>query len=389
MIRRACAVILVAACGHSEPFVTADQEIAGPFASAEPLRLTYSPLGDHQPSISADGAWLTYQFERPSPDRDRCIAIMPAAGGQRQRELCAWQLDEATSADGLANAALRSDGMIAFTMHSGLIGNMTSPDAGLYLAPADSLAGATRIMAFPSRPAGAGSVWEDLVDPVWVSNDELLVLAGDRFLANATGACDPLDCNGDWVPYDMDRTPLRDTIVVGVELARIRITAGAAMVVSTMPVPSSGTWSFDPSNGTAYVVSRHVHPLDDFVLESLADTVYAVNPALGQLTMRYGTSRISGNRSHERIHGIASGRGRVFVSRSWRGADAINAPNILPGALLTSDIAELLPDGTLQPLVPAVSWRWGRLRLSPDGHYLYAEAVERIGGDIYRIEIGS
>jgi hypothetical protein len=35
-----------------------------------------------------------------------------------------------------------------------------------------------------------------------------------------------------------------------------------------------------------------------------------------------------------------------------------------------------------------VSWRWGRLRLSLDGRYLYAEALEHTSSDIYRIEIG-
>jgi hypothetical protein len=36
-----------------------------------------------------------------------------------------------------------------------------------------------------------------------------------------------------------------------------------------------------------------------------------------------------------------------------------------------------------------VSWHWGRIRLSPDGRTLFAEAVEPTSSDIYRIEIGS
>jgi hypothetical protein len=375
------------ACGHSEPFVTVDQEISGPFAATLPLRLTYSLLSDYEPGISDDGTLLTYQFERGTSDHDRCIAILPANGGQRQAELCPWALDQAGRADGLANAALRADGMLAFTMHSGLVGNLTSNSAGLYLAPSDSLLGAVRVLKLLDRPSGAQSVWQDLIDPTWISPDELMLLAGERFLANATSACTAA-CGG-WVPYDLDRTALRDTIILGNELARLRIGNGTATVTSTLRVPTSTAWSLDRSTGTAYVVSKYVSPFDDFVMESVADTVFAVDLSGAPLTPRYGTAPIKGDRFLEQIHGIASGEGRVFLSLSWRGTTLAGSLNILPGTVLHSEISELLPDGSLRPVAPAVSWRWGKLRLSHDGRYLYAEAHERTSADIYRIELAS
>jgi hypothetical protein len=122
-------------------------------------------------------------------------------------------------------------------------------------------------------------------------------------------------------------------------------------------------------------------------MESVADTVFAVDPSGAPHTPRYGTATINDNRFLEQIHGIASTEGRVFLSRSWRDLGLVGRFNILPGTTLHSEISELLLDGSLRPVAPAVSWRWGKLRLSSDGRYLYAEAHDRTSSDIYRIEL--
>jgi hypothetical protein len=312
---------------------------------------------------------------------------LPAAGGQRQHELCPWDVEQATRADGLANAAVRADGQVAFTLHSGVIGEMTSTAAGLYLGPQDSVAGALRVLRLLDRPAGALSVWGDLIDPIWVSDNELLTVAGARFLPNASSVCSPLQCFGEFVPYDLSRTALRDTIALGYELARIRIVDGAATVVQTRPIPETVAWSYDASVGVAHVVSQSIRPFDDFVHESIADTVYALHPGGGEPNVVYGTTRLVAGRYLERVHAIASGHGRIFLSRSWQAESLATAQTIPNSAVPTSEISELLSDGSLRTVAPAVSFRWGRLRLSPDGRHLYAEALSRSSSDLYRIEV--
>jgi hypothetical protein len=86
-----------------------------------------------------------------------------------------------------------------------------------------------------------------------------------------------------------------------------------------------------------------------------------------------------------RIHGIATGGGRVFISRSWRLAPPTGP--LQPGTPMGSDIAEVLPDGTLRPIAAKVTQRWGRIRLSPDARLLIAEAVGPDDTDLYLITL--
>jgi hypothetical protein len=46
-----------------------------------------------------------------------------------------------------------------------------------------------------------------------------------------------------------------------------------------------------------------------------------------------------------------------------------------------------MPDGSVRVIATAVTWRWNKLRMSPDGLYLYAEGLDRGGGNLYRITL--
>jgi hypothetical protein len=135
-----------------------------------------------------------------------------------------------------------------------------------------------------------------------------------------------------------------------------------------------------------FIVQRPRTDLESVFHESLADTVFALPLAGGAPVPVYGT--LGGDGAPlERLHGIASGGGRVFISRSWRGPGIGAVQIIVPGTEMFSDISEILPDGTLRTIAPAISWRWGRIRLSPDGRHLVAEAVERTTSDIYLLDL--
>lgn len=384
--------LLATACGHSEPFVTADQEIAGPFTAGAPLRLTYSPLTDVGIGISADGQWLTYQFERGTPDRDRCVAILPAAGGQRKVELCAWDRGEAAESDGIANAMLRSDGTVLFTKHSGHIGNLASDSAAFYLAPTDSVRGQVKLFELLAQPPGATRVWGDIIDPVWVSDEELMVLAVRRHLVNVNACvrhvCPPQFPERNW-PRDADRTHWRDTLNVGVEFARIRVTGTDVTITPVATVEEVIAWSLDQHEESLHFIVQRTRSDDaDVYHESLADTLMEMPAGGGVAASRYGTPEAGSSHLLERLHGVASGFGRVFISRSWRATPAhAPLPYVPTGTPLESDIVEVMPDGSIRVIAPAVTWRWNKLRMSPDGKYLYAEGLERGGGNLYRITL--
>jgi hypothetical protein len=379
-------VLLVGACGHTEPFVTADQEIEGPFNAGAPLRLTYSPLTDVSIGISADGQWLTYQYERGTPDRDRCAALLPSGGGQRQAELCTMTTGEDGQTDGLANAMLRGDGMVFFTRHSGFIGNLTSDSGGLYATRADTTMPHIKLMDLLAQPSGATRVWASIMNPVWVAENELLVMAVRHHLVNIN-ACIPPGCiEVRNPPRDGDRTTFRDTIPLGVEFARLHLDGSTVAVTSLAGVDDAIAWSHDASTDLLhYVVQRTNDP--DLYHESVADTVMAMPVAGGSPTPRYGTPQPGTNHLLERVHGVASGHGRVFISRSWRTPGNAPLPVVPRGTPLESDIVELMPDGSLRVIAPAATWHWNKLLLSPDGKYLYAEGLERGGGTLSRITL--
>src|SRR5690606_15080704 len=120
----------VAACSHSEPFPTDPSLVEGPFNSTPPIRLTFSVEEDGWPSVSGD--FLSYRFERGSSDRDFCAGVLPARGGQRVAEICAWQQGELGRSDDFRSLVLLADNRMAFTWHSSGTGNQSPQGGALY-----------------------------------------------------------------------------------------------------------------------------------------------------------------------------------------------------------------------------------------------------------------
>lgn len=380
--RLSLAACALAACGHSEPFVTADQHIDGPFEASAPLQLTYSPLYDRGPAPSPDGQWLGYQYATGESDGDRCLAVLPAGGGQQRHRLCAWVFDEGTRADGLAHLAFGEGGRIAFTLHSGAIGSMTSTRAGLYVGPLDSVAGSREVLRLMEQPAGASATWTDIIDPQWTSATELTGLAARRLIVNTNpcGTCPP--------PRDSDRTPYKDTVFLGVEIVRLDVSSTPAVIRGAVPAFEAIDWSRDASTGALHYIVQRSDPADiDIRHESVADTLMQVASPNAPPTALYGVPVAGSGRMLERLHGVTNGHGRVFISRSWRTPVTAPLPTVPYGTDPLSEISEVLPDGSLRTVASGVSWRWGKLRISPDGRYLYAEALERNGADLYRVAI--
>src|SRR5258708_27498816 len=81
--RVALPVLLAAfACDHPTPPEPGSYGPQGPFSTAIPRRLTFNPGQDLTPAWLPDGSGIIYQFQRlDEPDVDRCLGILPAAGG--------------------------------------------------------------------------------------------------------------------------------------------------------------------------------------------------------------------------------------------------------------------------------------------------------------------
>ncbi len=182
-------VLALSACGHSEPFVSAGVDQQGPYNGADPLRLTFNSDAEYGASWTADGKGILYSFADPSrADHDRCLAILPAAGGTRLFTLCDNRPGHADSAETIASGALSDDGELLYLVGASLpIGQLP---VNITLFHADTAAPFSRrtLLTLP-RDVGGGLRPNWLTDVTWVGPDEFVAMATDLTLAPQCPGC--------------------------------------------------------------------------------------------------------------------------------------------------------------------------------------------------------
>ncbi|HET9066376.1 MAG TPA: hypothetical protein VFN22_11205 [Gemmatimonadales bacterium] len=361
-------VILAGACSHSDSFPTVPDRPDGAFGSETPTRLTYNPGDDAWPAISGPGR-LSYQFRRGTPDRDICAGVMPDGGGPRMAEACAWETDEASRSDLFGAAVLLDDGRFLWTRHQSGTGNQAPQDGGLYLGPRGSPRTAVRVLSLLRQPAGASARWDVLVDPVQTGPDEITALAAQWYI-------------GPTIKFG----PV-DTIIRGVEIARISLTTVPATVTVLAPAPDAIAWARDAGSGHLYYARpTYVPPSEDSLYRPIADTVFQAGGGGG--TPVWGRPEMP-NQVSGRLEGLAVGGGRVFVAYRW----AEYLPPVPPAPPLlqtTSRIVEITNGTASAPRASRIGTtpdHWGRLAITQDGSALIAESIRSTGRDLYRIGV--
>ncbi|MES2304179.1 MAG: hypothetical protein V4558_01655 [Gemmatimonadota bacterium] len=185
----ASAVLAALGCGHSEPFVSAGVDQQGPYNGADPLRLTFNSDAEYGASWTADGKGILYSFADPSrADHDRCLAILPAAGGTRLFTLCDNRPGHADSAETIASGALSDDGELLYLVGASLpIGQLP---VNITLFHADTAAPFSRrtLLTLP-RDVGGGLRPNWLTDVTWVGPDEFVAMATDLTLVPQCIGC--------------------------------------------------------------------------------------------------------------------------------------------------------------------------------------------------------
>jgi hypothetical protein len=131
------AAVALAACDHPAPFSVEDPEALGPSSPTLPLRLTFNPLEDLDPSSTADEIVFT-RLEPGRSDLDRCLAFMPWAGGTLSRVLCAGGAHADSVTDAWLQPTVSDDGYIAYLRQQGRLGWVTPLSQELVVAPADA-----------------------------------------------------------------------------------------------------------------------------------------------------------------------------------------------------------------------------------------------------------
>lgn len=359
--------LVAGACSHSESFPTIPNRPDGPFGTETPTRLTYSPGDDEVPTISTPGR-LSYRYRRGTPDRDFCAGVLPVRGGPRVAEVCAWESDDASRSDMFGAAVLLEDGRFLWTRHESGTGNQAPQEGGLYLGPAASPRTAVRILSLLVQPVGASARWDLLVDPIQTGPDEITALAAQWYIGPTIA-----------------RGPI-DTIVRGVEIARIDLTTNPATITILAPAPDATTWGRDAATGDLYYTRpTYITPSEDSAYKPIADTLFRAAPGGG--TPIWGRPEVS-NQVSGRVDGMAVGGGRVYVA--YRSARSIPPLSIPPIIETTSRIVEITNGVESSPRLTRVSLtreRWGRLAITQDGSALIAESILPSGRDLYLIGV--
>ncbi len=371
---RAGALLLLAACGHSEPFTTADQRNDGPFSATVPIRLTHAAGSNLHPAWSEDGSAIVYSYLRGTADRDRCLGVLPAGGGTRLAEICAPPLEDEGVLDAYTHGGMDADGRIVLNHHTNS-SFVQSPQGGeLLLTRLDSVGGRRQITPLLRTPPGTSRPWTYLLTPAWAGPGRVVALAAEAAV-------------GTWWEFDSPPPLPFDTTFRASLLVELLVDETPVRWATLAEVDWATMLAVDRGAGFLYfVVAPPRSPLINTDAARLADTVYRMPLAGGPAVPVYGAPRAA-SEVVGGIVGLAAGGGRVFVSEQ-RG---VPSSGIRPQGEFAS-IIEILADGTTRPIdtrrIPDTG-RWGRITASPDGRQVVAELHSAPNlADLYLLDTG-
>jgi hypothetical protein len=347
----------IAGCSHTDPLVLGPTGEEGPLDPTPPARLTYSIATDAWPGLTLDGTRLVYTFERAVGDPDRCLGVLPGGGGQRLAEVCP---EIRADRDAMEHGAVSPGGRLAFTAHRGVTGGFSTVEAALYIAPVDSVAGATKVFDLISTPAGAPRRWDYLLDPVWLSETELAFIGTQVAYIPPAPFADP------------------DTVYTGIDLATVRLDGGTPTITVVATVGNAQAMSYDPT-AERFTFLRN-------------DSVYTVPRTGGGETFVYALPEVAGEFGKS-ITGVASGGGRLWIT--WTRTVTVGTSS----TLTSSTVSEVGAGGALTNLAvrerfvpsggtPSDEGTWGRLSADGDGTRLVVEGLGGpTGNDLYLFEL--
>jgi len=247
-MRLAAALLIVltlfgASCSHEAPFSWAGPDTVGPFPDPTPQRLTFNPGDDRNPSVSGD--MLLFSRLDGARGRERCIAMLSAAGGTLHRTMCPPPpvTPADTFIDTWVEPALSPDGrQIAFVWQQGSPAGYYTWTRYLVVAPAND----------PAHPTLRWQSWYVLPDgrtatavskPMWLNATTVRFLASyERVFKVKGGGAERL------TDTLMDAYTLVDLDLAAGGTAGI--VPGADSTIAYTPLATGGVWLVKSSDST-------------------------------------------------------------------------------------------------------------------------------------------
>lgn len=329
--RVALAGALLSACGHGEPFSSTPDRNDGPLQPGSPAQVTHNVLQDVRPSWLPDGSGILYTYEsNPVENRDRCLAILPPAGGTRFAEMCNTSAGHLDSTEAYGPSAVSTSGRLAYGYAQSTPQRLVPNIIQLRVAPLANPEDFTVVHTLPLGVEGIGI--GAIGDLHWLSETRLVYLAQSvEYVAPAPGA-------------------LRDTIINGLAVALVDL--------QSFPLPV-----IVPGTATATAVSLGDEP--ETIVYTLAgdSRVYHRQLATGATTVLhdFGTLGIARDAvvQGDRLLAVVGGLVTFTINPQVGGTQTDSGGPIFEVDLATGQRRQL-PDGN----IPRV---FRHLALSPTG----------------------
>jgi hypothetical protein len=112
--RFAALTAVLTACSHTAPFTGSGSQQLGPFGTGTDVQLTLNVGEDYWPAYTEDGQGILYQYTLGDTTEDRCVGLLPAAGGTRLWQLCDARSTQTDSVNSFSAYALGGDGRLLY-----------------------------------------------------------------------------------------------------------------------------------------------------------------------------------------------------------------------------------------------------------------------------------
>ncbi|HSD31759.1 MAG TPA: hypothetical protein VLB49_07605 [Gemmatimonadales bacterium] len=344
--------LLAAACGHEAPSKPGVYPPNQPAGAGSLVRVTFNPGADLGPSWLPDGRGFLYTVERiDREDLDRCLALLPAAGGTIEREIC----DRIPGADDSVNAftapARSRDGRLAYVRATAslAVGWPVAPYAQQLVVASWDRPMEARVLRTIPYPGPSGRIHHAVAQVRWLG-DSSLVYVGQRVVYPGSGR-------------DLD------TVSTGLEIVRLDF-GGPTPVLTMLPGTDQASSVATAGRDTVYFTRNGDSRV--FRLHLPTDSVAVVHD--------FGAGNIA------RDVQIAAGRLVAVVGGLVSYADDPVLGPIQPdggGAIILVDLAS----GAETVLSAPIDFFFRHAALAPDGRHVVAELVSGRTTDLYLLEV--
>lgn len=221
-LRALAALLMVAACGHSDPFPSGTVDDLGPITPGSPVRLTLSGGADRYPAWFRDGSRFLYSYQDTLlPDRDRCLGLLPAAGGTRLSGKCMPGDYSHDTTDALLTSAASASGRVAWFEVEGPRISAGPVRGALRVGTAAANDLGSSVQAFPYF-SPTGKLHTMAASPGWLGDTALVYVGAEIIYIVDCALC------------------RRDSVVTGREIMLLRL-AGGTPTLEVVPGTGEAT----------------------------------------------------------------------------------------------------------------------------------------------------